>query len=70
MPRTRALGDIADRPAKGDPRSRRERASHYRHYAAQFRVLADDEQSQARRAQLAKLARLYAELAARIQATP
>jgi hypothetical protein len=70
MSRTRALGEIADRCAKGDPRSRAERTSHYRHYAAQFRVLADDEQSQARRAQLAKLARLYAELAARVKTKP
>jgi len=67
MSQTRASGKIADTRAKGNPRSRSERASHYRRYAAQFRVLADDEKSKARRAKLAKLARLYAELAASTQ---
>jgi hypothetical protein len=63
MPRTRASGQIVEWRAKGNPRSRGERAAHYRHYAAQFRVLAEDEQNRAQRTKLARLARLYAELA-------
>ena len=63
MSRTHASGAIADTQARGNPQSRAERASHYRRYAAQFRVLADDELSNARRVKLAKLARRYAELA-------
>ena len=70
MSRTRASGEIADTHARGNPRSRAERASHYRDYAAQFRVLADDEQSKARRAKLAELAQLYAELAVRAKTKP
>jgi len=35
-----------------------------------FRVLADDEQSKARRAKLAELAQLYAELAVRAKTKP
>ena len=69
MSRTRVSGEIADTHARG-PRSRAERASYYRHYAAQFRVLADDEQSKARRAKLAELAQLYAELAVRAKTKP
>jgi hypothetical protein len=70
MSRTRAWGEVADRRARGNPQSQAERASHYRDYAAQFRVLADDEQSRARRARLAKLARRIAELAVRAAAKP
>ena len=70
MSRTHASGAIADTPARGNPRSRAERASHYRRYAAQFRVLADDEQSKARRGKLTKLARRYAELAAGAKTKP
>jgi hypothetical protein len=53
-----------------NPQSGAEQAEHYRHYAAQFRSLAGDEQSSARRGRLAKLARRYAQLAARVQTTP
>jgi len=70
MFRTRASGEVADTRARGNPRSRAERASHYLDYAAQFRVLADDEQSEARRVELAKLAQRYAQLAARTQTKP
>ena len=70
MPRTRASGETACRRAKANPRSRTERASHYRHYAAQFRILAEAEQSRTRRARLAKLARQYAELAVDAGTTP
>jgi hypothetical protein len=48
-----------------NPQSRAERAAHYRHYADQFRVLADDEPSPPLRAELTKLARRYAQLASR-----
>jgi hypothetical protein len=53
---------------RGRGNARAERAAHYRRYAAEFQVLADDEEDQSRRAQLAKLARQYAKLAARVQA--
>jgi hypothetical protein len=55
---------------RGRGNARAERAAHYWHYAAEFQVLADDEQDKSRRAQLAKLARQYAKLAARVQAEP
>jgi hypothetical protein len=51
--------------SRANPRSRAERAAHYRYYADQFRVLADGEDSQRRRTELTKLARRYAQLAAR-----
>jgi len=70
MSRIRASGKTADTHAKGNPQSRAERAAHYRRYAAQFRVLGDDEQSDARRAQLAKLARRYADLATLTRTKP
>jgi hypothetical protein len=70
MSRTQASGKIADRRASGNPQSRAERGSHYRHYAAEFRVLADDEQNRPRRTKLAKLARRYAELAGRAETKP
>jgi hypothetical protein len=44
------------------------RTAHYRHYAAQFRVLADAEPDELRRARLAKMARQYGRLAARTEA--
>jgi len=44
--------------------------AHYRHYADQFRVLADGEDSQRRRTELTKLARRYAQLAARARTQP
>jgi hypothetical protein len=53
---------------RGRGNARAERAAHYRRYAAEFQVLADDEQDKSRSAQLAKLARQYAKLAARVQA--
>jgi len=65
-----ASGKIAAASATGNPQSRAERASHYRCYAAQFRVLADDEQSNARRLKLAKLARRDADLATLARTKP
>jgi hypothetical protein len=59
---------IAGTGGRGNARA--ERAAHYRRYAAEFQILADDEQDKSRRAQLAKLARAYAKLAARVQAEP
>jgi hypothetical protein len=52
----------------GNPQSRGGRTAHYRHYAAQFRVLADAEPDELRRARLAKMARQYGRLAARTEA--
>ena len=56
--------------SRANPRSPAERAAHYRYYADQFRVLADGEDSQRRRTELAKLARRYAQLAARARTQP
>jgi hypothetical protein len=61
-----ASEEIAGTRGRGNARA--ERAAHYRRYAAEFQVLADDEQDKSRSAQLAKLARQYAKLAARVQA--
>ena len=69
MPRPRRSGRSAGAHSGANPQSGTERAAHYRHYAAQFRGLAGNEQSGARRAQLAKLARRYAQLAARARTT-
>jgi hypothetical protein len=63
-----ASEEIAGTRGRGNARA--ERAAHYRRYAAEFQVLADDEPDKSRRAQLAKLARQYAKLAARVQAEP
>ena len=68
MSQARASGRSAEAPSGANPRSRAERAAHYRHYADQFRVLADDALSQPQRTELAKLARRYAQLAARNRA--
>jgi len=65
MSRARASGRSAEARSAANPQSRAERTAHYRHYADQFRVLADDAPSQAQHAELAKLARRYAQLAAR-----
>jgi hypothetical protein len=65
MSRVPASRRSAEAQSGANPRSRAERAAHYRHYADQFRVLADDTLSQAQHTELAKLARRYAQLAAR-----
>ena len=70
MSGARALGRSAGAPSGANPRSRAERAAHYRYYADQFRVLAEGEDSQRRRTELTKLARHYAELASRARAKP
>jgi hypothetical protein len=63
MSGARASGRSAATRSGANPRSRAEKATHYRHYADQFRALSEGEQNRARRAQLAKLARHYTELA-------
>ena len=70
MSGAQALGEIADPLATGNSQSRAERAAHYRHYADQFQVLADDERNKSRRAKLLRLALRYEELAARTQVKP
>jgi hypothetical protein len=70
MSAARRSGRSAGARSGPNPQSGADQAAHYRHYAAQFRGLAEDEQSKARRAQLAKLARRYAQLAARARTTP
>jgi hypothetical protein len=51
-----------------NPQSCAARTAHYRHYAAQFRVLAGADPDELRRARLAKIARQYGKLAARTEA--
>ena len=70
MSGTRASGRTAPAQSGVNPRSRAERAAHYRHYADQFRVLAKDEPSPPLRAELTRLARRYAQLAARNRSKP
>jgi hypothetical protein len=65
MLRVRASGRSTEAQSGANPRSRAERAAHYRHYADQLRVLADDVLSQPQHTELAKLARRYAQLAER-----
>ena len=70
MSGARALGRSAGAPSGANPRSRAERAAHYRYYADQFRVLADGEDSQRRRTELTKLVRRYTQLASRNRTQP
>ena len=70
MSGARASGRSGGAHGRANPRSRAERAAHYRHYADQFRVLADDEPNPPLRLELTKLARRYAQLAARSRAKP
>jgi hypothetical protein len=65
MSGARSSGKGSGPESRANPRSPAERAAHYRHYADQFRVLAEGEDSQRRRTELTKLARRYAQLAAR-----
>ena len=70
MSGVRVSGRSAGVRSEANPRSRAERAAHYRHYADQFSVLVDDEQSQPQRTKLTKLARRYAQLASRARTKP
>jgi hypothetical protein len=70
MSGARSSGRSTGAHSRANPRSRAERAAHYRSYADQFRVLADGEDSQRRRTELTKLARRYAQLAARARTQP
>jgi hypothetical protein len=70
MSGARASGRSAATHSGANPRSRAEKVAHYRHYADQFRVLAAGEESRQRRTELGKLARRYAQLAARSRAKP
>jgi len=70
MSGARASGRSAGAHSGANPRSRAERAAHYRYYAGQFRLLADGECGQRRRMELTKLARRYAQLASRNRTQP
>jgi len=70
MSGARSSGRSTGAHSRANPRSRAERAAHYRYYADQFRVLADGEDSQRRRTELTKLARRYTQLAARARPQP
>jgi hypothetical protein len=48
----------------------RERAAHYRKYAAQFRALAASEQNESLRGNLMEIVRQYEETAASLDAEP
>jgi hypothetical protein len=70
MSGARSSGRSVAAHSAANPQSRADQTIHYRHYAAQLRVLADDDQNRLRRTKLAKLARRYTELAGRAETKP
>ena len=63
-------GEAAARDSRGQVQSPRERAAHYRKYAAQFRTLAAGEQNESLRANLMEIVRQYEETAASLEGPP
>ena len=63
-------GEADIRDSRGRVQSPRERAAHYRKYAAQFRALAAGEQNESLRANLMEIVRQYEETAATLEAEP
>jgi hypothetical protein len=63
-------GETAAEDDRGSLKSPRERAAHYRGYAAQIRTLAEGEQNGALRERLIEIAHEYEELAKELEAKP
>jgi hypothetical protein len=63
-------GEAAAEEGRGPLKSPRERAAHYRGYAAQIRSLATGEQNGALRERLIEIAREYEELAKELEPKP
>jgi hypothetical protein len=63
-------GETAAGDDRGSLRSPRERAAHYRGYAAQIRALAEGEQNRALRKRLLEIAYEYEELAKELEPKP
>jgi hypothetical protein len=63
-------GEAEFRDNRGQVQSPRERAAHYRKYAAQYRVLAAGEQNESLRANLMEIVRQYEETAASLDPGP
>jgi len=67
-PENGGSGEAEGRDSRGQLQSPRERAAHYRKYAAQFRALAAGEQNESLRANLMEIVRQYEETAASLDA--
>ncbi len=63
-------GEADVRNSRGQVQSPRERAAHYRKYAAQFRALAEAEQNPALREKLMQIVRQYEEQARDLDPKP
>ena len=69
-PENGGSGEAEGRDSRGQLQSPRERAAHYRKYAAQFRALAAGEQNESLRANLMEIVRQYEETAASLEGMP
>jgi len=69
-PENGGSGEADIRDGRGQLQSPRERAAHYRRYAAQFRALADREENAATRERLMQIVREYEETAASLEGAP
>ena len=69
-PENGGSGEAEGRDSRGQVQSPRERAAHYRKYAAQFRALAAGEQNESLRANLMEIVRQYEETAASLEGAP
>jgi hypothetical protein len=69
-PENGGSGEADIRDSRGQVQSPRERAAHYRKYAAQFRALAAGEQNESLRGNLMEIVRQYEEQARDLDPKP
>ena len=69
-PENGGSGEADVRNSRGQVQSPRERAAHYRKYAAQFRALAAGEQNESLRGNLMEIVRQYEEQARDLDPKP
>jgi hypothetical protein len=70
IPENGGSGEADIRNSRGQVQSPRERAAHYRRYAAQFRALAAGEQNESLRGNLMEIVRQYEETAESLDPEP
>jgi ribose 1,5-bisphosphokinase PhnN len=69
-PENGGSGEADVRDSRGQVQARRERAAHYRKYAAQFRALAASEQNESLREKLMQIVHQYEEQARDLDPKP
>jgi hypothetical protein len=69
-PENGGSGEANVRDSRGQVQARRDRAAHYRKYAAQFRALAAREQNESLREKLMEIVRQYEEQARDLDPEP